>query len=53
MCVQSMKFYKFNEIIVSNLTMGKETIKILITKCGCDHPQPLSGKERISSEMLT
>jgi hypothetical protein len=48
-----MKFYKFKEIIVSNLVMSKETIKILITKCECDHPQPLSGKERTISQTLT
>jgi hypothetical protein len=48
-----MKLYRFKEIIVNNLAMSKETIKILITKCECDHPQPLSGKDRISSQMLT
>jgi len=48
-----MKLYKFKEIIVSNLAMSKETIKILITKCECDLPQPLSGRERISPQMLT
>jgi hypothetical protein len=42
-----MKLYKFKEIIVSNKAMSKETTVILVTKCECDHPQPLSIKERI------